>query len=116
MDKSRSIIGKLAVIGLGAIAAAAAVAAYKYRKEISEYAQSWGNIQLKKVSHPSEHTAFEADLDNDGAVDTVYLDSNDDGVADTAFVDTDADGKVDIVLVDTDADGEMDTVISGEEQ
>ena len=109
----KSIGAALLVCGAVAVAAAATVAAYKYRREIREYVDSWGSIKLKRVPD-TDDAMFTADVDGDGTDDTVFVDSDGDGSADTAFVDTDGDGKVDVVLSDTDGDGKFDTLTSGE--
>ena len=100
--------------GAAAVAAAATIAVYRYRREIREYVQSWGSIKLKRVPGADDNAMYTADVDRNGATDTVLVDSTGDGNADTEFVDTDGDGKVDVVLSDTDGDGKFDTLTSGE--
>ena len=55
--------------------------------------------------------AEEADINGDGVIESVVIDSNGDGSFDTFLTDTDGDGYLDLNAIDSDNDGAMDLFV-----
>lgn len=94
--KAKHVIGGLALIGVGAAAATAAIL----------------NAQKKEQEALCQDDAILLDLDGDGVPDVILEDLDGDTKIDTVTADTTGDGHMDTILRDTTGDGNVNVVLT----
>lgn len=68
------------------------------------------------MDHDGQVDAVGVDTDHDGQVDAILVDADHDGIMDYDKIDTNHDGTFDTIMVDTDGDHGLDTVVTDSNQ